>query len=247
MKKLLFWLAGVIFLFALTPPKVSAWQEEVSYGIKAGLNSSIFTDFRRKGDFVEDPLDAYRPLLVDYRSSAKAGMALGSFFNIPVDYHTFIQSEIMYFRRGAKSSASKEEDSAVFGEYLYEDEQVLSLSYLELVFLFMRDNPISEYSSLNWHTGLSLAFNLKAEVERDFRYIEYEDGDIVKDISEVGTFDVKEGVRPVDISVVAGVGYTFNRYTIELRSDYSLYALSFSDIDLYNEYYNLKLLLNIDL
>ncbi|GGD29732.1 porin family protein [Flavobacterium orientale] len=174
--------------------------QEVSYGVKGGLNLSNLT-----GD-VED-------------SKSLFGAHVGAFAEIKITDKFSVQPELLFSMQGAKQEFTYFESFEGFT--IEETEQTtIKLGYLNLP--IMAKFYATENFSLE--AGPQIGFLLSAKVDFEYTYRETFEG-VTEVETESGSVDIKDEVKSIDFGFGFGAAYKFTenlsvgaRYTLGLSS-----------------------------
>jgi len=174
--------------------------QEVSYGVKGGLNLSNLT-----GD-----VDDSKPLF---------GAHVGAFVEIKITDKFSVQPELLFSMQGAKQEYTYFESFEGF-ELTETEKTTIKLGYLNLP--IMAKFYATEKFSLE--AGPQLGFLMSAKVDYEFTYRETFGG-ITEVETESGSEDIKDDVKSIDFGFGFGAAYKFTenlfigaRYTLGLSS-----------------------------
>ena len=209
MKKIFITLTALLTLNAIT-----AQEDEIRFGAKAGLNISSIS-----GDETDD-------------AKSKIGFHIGPVVEIPITEKFAIQPELLFSTQGAKSEESETVTEEFFGitySYSYTSKSDVKLNYLNLPVIA----KFYVAEGLSIQAGPQIGFLLSADSEYEYELTT--DGETE---SDSGSEDISEYLNGTDFSINLGFGYQLPagiffdaRYNIGLSNIYDLDNETFEDLE----------------
>lgn len=195
--------------------------QELSLGVKGGLNMSKFT-----GKDFKDP-----------------AMKLGFNVGIAADYefapNMAIQSGLFFTTKGTKLASSKVEQKIGDINISSSSSATSNAMYLQVPIHFAYKMDVSPETRIVFHAGPYVAYGIGGKTKGNVdvkisgnvpqsikdavdKYVK----DLNNSIKDYNTFDAKTGLKPFDAGLGLGVGAEFGSFVVDLGWDMGLLNLS---------------------
>lgn len=191
MKKLLLAIALVSVSFS--------YAQEVSYGVKAGLNVASLT-----GDLEDmDP---------------RLGFHAGVFAEIRLSEKFSLQPELLFSQQGAKESYFDQGSFDGFS-YVEKDDTTFMLNYINIPILA----KIYLTDKFSFEAGPQISLLMSARYKYNYMAEAYFNGELIESEYESGSESIKDEIKNLDFGLNLGFSYAINsNFSVQTRYVFGL-------------------------